>query len=96
MTSNTKTIALGADHAGFEYKNAIKHKLEAEGYNIIDMGTHSIDSVDYPDFVHPVAESVEKNHPGKEIRCRVRKDRCRRACRRAGGTFFYVLPDDPS
>lgn len=60
MTSNTKTIALGADHAGFEYKNAIKHKLEAEGYNVIDMGTHSLDSVDYPDFVHPVAESVEK------------------------------------
>ena len=60
MTSNTKTIALGADHAGFEYKNAIKHKLEAEGYNVIDMGTHSLDSVDYPDFVHPVAESVEQ------------------------------------
>ena len=60
MTSNTKTIAIGADHAGFEYKNAIKHKLEAEGYNVIDMGTHSLDSVDYPDFVHPVAESVEQ------------------------------------
>ncbi len=60
MSSNTKTIAIGADHAGFEYKNAIKIKLEAEGYLVIDKGTYSLDSVDFPDFVHPVAESIEK------------------------------------
>ena len=58
MTSNTKKIAIGADHAGFEYKNAIINKLKAEGFEVIDMGTHSLDSVDYPDFVHPLAEAV--------------------------------------
>jgi ribose 5-phosphate isomerase B len=60
MISKNKTISLGADHAGFEYKNAIKNKLVAEGYDVIDMGTNSADSVDYPDFIHPVAESIEK------------------------------------
>ncbi len=59
MSLNKKTIALGADHAGFEYKDLIKNELESEGYDVIDMGTHSKDSVDYPDFIHPVAESVE-------------------------------------
>ncbi len=52
-------IAIGADHAGFEYKNLIKNQLESEGYAVLDMGTHSGDAVDYPDFIHPVAESVE-------------------------------------
>ena len=59
MTDAKKIIAIGADHAGFHYKNAIKSKLEAEGFEVIDMGTHSEDSVDYPDFIHPVAESIE-------------------------------------
>ena len=60
MTDSKKTIALGADHAGFEYKNLIKNKLESEGFEVIDMGTNSPASVDYPDFIHPVADSIEK------------------------------------
>ena len=58
---NTKPIALGADHAGIEYKNAIKTWLEAKGYAVKDFGTYHTDSVDYPDFAHPTASSVEKN-----------------------------------
>lgn len=51
-------IAIGADHAGFEYKELLKTYL-AEGYEIKDFGTYSSDSVDYPDFAHPVASAVE-------------------------------------
>ena len=57
----TKPIALGADHAGIEYKNAVKTWLEANGHVVKDFGTYNTDSVDYPDFAHPTASSVEKN-----------------------------------
>lgn len=53
-----KKIAIAADHAGFEYKELIKNYL-ADRYEIKDFGTFSADSVDYPDFVHPAASSVE-------------------------------------
>lgn len=56
-----KPIALGSDHAGFEYKEATKKWLQEKGYTVNDFGTYSLSSVDYPDFAHPVAESVEKN-----------------------------------
>ena len=52
------TIALGTDHAGYQYKEAIKHALEAEGHTIKDFGTHSEESCDYPDYVRPAAEAV--------------------------------------
>ena len=55
-----KTIAIGCDHAGFDHKAAILDLLRQEGYTINDHGTHSADSVDYPDFVHPVAQDVEQ------------------------------------
>lgn len=54
-------IALGCDHAGYGYKEVIRNYLQTNGYSIEDFGTHSLDSVDYPDFVHPVAESIEQN-----------------------------------
>lgn len=53
-----KKIAIAADHAGFDYKELIKKHLASE-YTISDYGTVSKDSVDYPDFVHPAASSVE-------------------------------------
>jgi ribose 5-phosphate isomerase B len=53
-----KTIAIGCDHAGFVYKHAIKFYLQNAGYEVIDFGTDSPDSVDYPDFVHPVASAL--------------------------------------
>lgn len=55
---NTKiSIAIGADHAGFEYKSMVIDFLK--DYTIKDFGTYSADSVDYPDFAHPVANAVE-------------------------------------
>jgi ribose 5-phosphate isomerase B len=53
-------IAIGADHAGFEYKELLKKQLSKLGHESKDFGTHSMDSVDYPDFAHPVANAVEK------------------------------------
>lgn len=52
-------IALGGDHAGYDYKKEIVQFLQAKGYEAKDFGPHSADSVDYPDFVHPVASAVE-------------------------------------
>jgi ribose 5-phosphate isomerase B len=54
-------IAIGSDHAGFEYKQNLKKFLERNGYEVKDFGTHSTESTDYPDFAHPVAEAIEKN-----------------------------------
>lgn len=53
-----RKIAIAADHAGFEYKEYLKQQLQEE-FEIQDFGTHSLESVDYPDFVHPAASSVE-------------------------------------
>jgi ribose 5-phosphate isomerase B len=53
-------IAIGGDHAGFTYKNRLKNYLEGKGYDIIDFGPFNDDSVDYPDFAHPLSEAVEK------------------------------------
>ena len=53
------TLSIGNDHAGTEYKKAIIAHLEAKGYTVNNYGTDSNDSVDYPDFVHPVANDVE-------------------------------------
>ncbi|NRF39260.1 ribose 5-phosphate isomerase B [Pedobacter foliorum] len=50
-------IAIGADHAGFEYKELLKSYLA--DFEVKDFGTHSSQSVDYPDFAHPVASAVE-------------------------------------
>lgn len=52
-----KTIAIGCDHAGYAYRAAIIKHLEGE-YNIMDCGTHTADSVDYPDHAHQVAKAV--------------------------------------
>ncbi len=52
-------LSIGNDHAGTDYKNAIVEYLESEGHEVTNHGTDSSDSVDYPDFVHPVAEDVE-------------------------------------
>ncbi len=56
-----ETLIIGSDHAGYEYKQTLKRKLEEAGYSVKDVGAHSGESADYPDFAHPVAEAVEKN-----------------------------------
>ena len=56
----TKPLAIGSDHAGFEYKAKLVNYLRDEkGIALRDFGTYSADSVDYPDFAHPVANAVE-------------------------------------
>lgn len=51
-------IALGSDHAGFELKERLKGYLQATGHDVIDLGTGSTESVDYPDFGYAVGETV--------------------------------------
>jgi ribose 5-phosphate isomerase B len=52
-------IPVGADHAGFALKERLVQELRRLGYEPLDLGTHSTESTDYPDFAHPVAEQVE-------------------------------------
>jgi ribose 5-phosphate isomerase B len=51
-------IALGTDHAGFEYKEQIKAYLTSAGHEVVDFGTHSAEKTDYPLFIRPAAEAV--------------------------------------
>lgn len=55
-----RTIAIGCDHAGFAYKEVIVAMLVKQGMVVLDFGTFSEGSVDYPDFAHPAANSVEQ------------------------------------
>lgn len=54
-------ISIGNDHAGTEYKNSVIEYLKNRNIEVINHGTNKEDSVDYPDFVHPVADDVENN-----------------------------------
>lgn len=54
-----KKIAIGGDHAGFEYKAKMVSKLESLGYEVKDFGPFSDASVDYPDYVHPLSSAIE-------------------------------------
>jgi ribose 5-phosphate isomerase B len=58
----SKPIAIGSDHAGYDYKEDLISFLEGKGMTFRDFGTHSKESVDYPDFAHPVAEAVENGN----------------------------------
>jgi len=56
--TTSRTIALGADHGGFDLKENLKLFLQKQGYQVIDCGTFSDESVDYPDFAYAVAKLV--------------------------------------
>jgi ribose 5-phosphate isomerase B len=56
-----KTIAIGSDHAGFELKEKIREYLSSKGYSVKDYGTKCLDSVDYPDIIHPLAFDINRN-----------------------------------
>ena len=60
-------VALGADHAGFPLKQDLKQWLVAEGHTVVDAGTHSGDSVDYPDFAAAVARIVTSGEAERGI-----------------------------
>lgn len=57
--ADKQVISVGSDHAGFETKQKVVGYLQSNGFAIIDHGTFSAESVDYPDFIHPVANDVE-------------------------------------
>ena len=59
----SKYLPIGADHAGFQLKATLIEHLQSKGYEVEDFGCYSEDSIDYPDFGHPVASKVEEN-PG--------------------------------
>lgn len=63
----SQIIPIGSDHAGFELKSKLIEYLTQKGYEMKDFGCHSSESVDYPDFGHPVAEFVENNKGLKGI-----------------------------
>ena len=52
-------VAIGGDHAGFEYKTKLIEILNGKGYEVKDFGPFTADSCDYPDYVHPLAKAVE-------------------------------------
>ena len=58
VNSSKKVVAIGADHGGYELKEALKQELNTLGYEIQDVGTNNKDAVDYPDFAHAVAQAV--------------------------------------
>lgn len=55
----TKTIAIGNDHAGTQYKNEIVKYLQSKSFKVLNFGTDDENSMDYPDTIHPVSEAVE-------------------------------------
>ncbi|OGI18893.1 MAG: ribose 5-phosphate isomerase B [Candidatus Melainabacteria bacterium RIFCSPHIGHO2_02_FULL_34_12] len=67
MEKENKKIAIGADHAGFELKEKIKNVLHEMGYEVVDLGTNSTDSVDYPLIAKSVATHVAGKNPDKGI-----------------------------
>jgi ribose 5-phosphate isomerase B len=60
-------IALASDHAGFRYKERIAELLRGEGHEVVDFGTHSEESVDYPRFIRPAAEAVARGECERAI-----------------------------
>ena len=62
-----KIVGIGGDHAGFHLKEKLINWLEGAGYEVQDFGTNSEDSVDYPDYIHPLAHALEEKKFEKGI-----------------------------
>ena len=58
MSDKNEIIPIASDHAGFEMKKYLISKLREDGYEVKDYGTYSAESVDYPDFIHPLANDI--------------------------------------
>ncbi len=63
----SERIPIGADHAGFEMKEALAHELRALGYDVEDVGTHSTVSTDYADYAHKVANEVAAGEAARGV-----------------------------
>ena len=66
-SSGKKVVAIGADHGGYELKEALKSELKTLGFEVTDVGTNSKDAVDYPDFAHAVAQAVSSSKAWRGI-----------------------------
>ncbi len=62
-----KVVAMGADHGGYELKEALKVELKTLGFEVTDLGTNSKDAVDYPDYAHSVAQAVSTGQAWRGI-----------------------------
>jgi ribose 5-phosphate isomerase B len=62
-----EVIPIGSDHAGFQLKERLVEELRALGYEPQDLGTHSPESTDYPDYAHSVASKVEQHNAGRGV-----------------------------
>ncbi|MAG23153.1 MAG: ribose 5-phosphate isomerase B [Alphaproteobacteria bacterium] len=62
-----RVVAIASDHAGYEMKTALKEEISSLGYGVLDLGTDSPDSVDYPDFAHALAEAVTQGKAGQGV-----------------------------
>src|SRR5215475_3144077 len=62
-----ETIAIAADHAGFELKELLKAELARGGYLPLDLGTHGPESVDYPDFADSLAAALKEGHATRGV-----------------------------
>ena len=67
QSGGKKVVAIGADHGGFELKEALKSDITALGFEVSDVGTNSKDAVDYPDFAHAVAQAVSSGKAWRGI-----------------------------
>lgn len=67
MVDSEQRIAIACDHAGYQEKEYLKSKLTEMGYSLMDFGTYSPDSVDYPDVVHPLALAVQSGEYSRGI-----------------------------
>ena len=61
------TIAVASDHAGFDLKEILKRDLQEAGHDVLDLGTKSTASVDYPDFGHAMAEAIASGRAGRGV-----------------------------
>ena len=63
----SEIIAVASDHAGFAYKESVKELLEDMGYSVLDLGAHSEQSVDYPDFADALARALDEGSASRGI-----------------------------
>jgi len=63
----SETIAIAADHAGFDLKSALSQELRQSGFEVLDLGTSSSDSVDYPDFADALAGAIAKGRVSRGV-----------------------------
>jgi ribose 5-phosphate isomerase B len=64
---SAETLAIAADHAGFALKTVLSGELERLGFRVLDLGTHSADSVDYPDFADALARAIERGEAARGV-----------------------------